>query len=164
MKAPHAGAFIGRLKPGLKKEDPVEHVILTIGKGRDRFGVFVEGIPAPNLPGLYFTRPLDPVDPLDDREWVLTHGLSGYVVTRAENVRIMARRAARLSAVSQVFGIDWTQKAVTKRDRRRMAAIQWALSPTAAMFNAPCPDAIETCMAMDPEQRPSDDVLGVLLG
>lgn len=142
----------------------MEHVILTIGKGKDRFGVFVEGIPATNLPGLYFTRPLDPVDPLDDREWVLTHGLSGYVVTRAENVKIMARRAARLAAVSQVFGIDWTQKAVTKRDRRRMAAIRWALNPVAAMFGAPCPDAIETVLAMRPGLRPPETVVAVLLG
>lgn len=140
----------------------MEHVILTIGKGKDRFGVFVEGIPSPDLPGLYFTRPLDPVDPVDNREWVLTHGFSGYVVTRAENSRIMARRASRLDAVSQVFGIDWTQKAVTKKERRRFAAIRWAVDPVAAMFNAPCPGAIEEAMAAD--VKPSDATLTVLLG
>ncbi len=140
----------------------MEQVILTIGKGKDRFGVFVDGYPAERLRGLYFTRPLDPADPLDPREWVLTHGLSGYVVTRAGNAVMMARRAARLAAVSQVFGIDWTQKAIAKRERRRFAAIQWALSDTAWQFGAPCPGAIEEIMGAD--VKPSNATLAVLLG
>lgn len=143
----------------------MEQVILTIGKGRTREGVVVDGIPATNLPGLYFTRPLDPADPVEDREWVITHGASGYVVTRAENVKIAARRAARLSAVTRVFGIDWTAKTpVAKRDRRRMAAVRWAIDPVAAMFGASCPDAIETIMGNGLSGTISDSDVRILLG
>jgi hypothetical protein len=132
--------------------------------GKSICGVFVPAHAIPELPGVFLTDVLDPLDAYEEKNGVIiTHGATGMRLARVENVRIAARTVRRLAAVSFAFEIDWTKKTpVLKKDRRRMAAVRWALDACAAMFNAPCPDAIPTCMGRP--NRVPDHILTVLLG
>ncbi len=129
-------------------------------------GILVHGHPVPGLPGLFLIDPVFPLDAHDAENGVdVIHGATGRRLTSAENGNIAARRMTRLAAVSTVFGIDWEKRTpVLKRDRRRMAAVRWALDPVAAMFNAPCPDAVETIMAEGLSATVPDATVRVLLG
>lgn len=127
------------------------------------FAVVTSGHPVPGLPGLFLIDPLHPIDSHDEKHGVeVVHGASGKRVTKAENGDIMARRMRRLQAVTLVFGIDWSKRAPTRKTGRQANAVRWALDPVAAMFGAPCPDAIETCMTSP--VKPPDHVVTTLLG
>lgn len=124
-------------------------------------GVVVDGEPVPDIPGLYITGPLDPVE--GQGEVVVTHAPTGLQVKRYETRKIAARHCARLHAVSVLHGIDWTKtRPIAKRERRKMAAVRWALDPVAAMFRASLPFAVPDCM----EARPPlpDHLVRILLG
>lgn len=124
-------------------------------------GVTVDATPVDNLPGLYFTQPLNPVE--GQPEVVITHGPTGLQVKRYETMMIARRHAARIHAVSVLHGIDWTKvRPIAKRERRKMSAIQWALDPVAAMFRAPLPGVIPDCMEARP--RLPEHLIRILLG
>ena len=132
--------------------------------GKATCGVIVPAHSIPAVPGVFLTSVLDPLDQYEEEHGVIiTHGATGMRITKAENVRIAANVVRRLAAVTFAFEIDWTRKVpVLKKDRRRMAAVKWAIDPVTAMFNAPCPDAIPTCMGRP--GRVPDHVITVLLG
>lgn len=132
--------------------------------GKGTCGVFVPAHSLPELPGVFLTDVLDPIDRYEEKHGVIvTHGVSGMRITKAETIAIAAFRVKRLAAVSLAFEIDWLRKVpVLKKNRRQMAAVKWALDPVAAMFNAPCPDAINVCMGRP--GRVPDHVLTTLLG